>query len=1287
MHSCNIIGPRPILVALHAALAEKDKMKLSSLMVLCLLSTVLANFKEIIVVPSCDSEGSNDADIDGALRNMTSNEGTSGSTLVLLEGCHRIRSFMVIQGLSNVGIVGNGTNVTVTCELGMGLAFYNISNLTITGVEIVSCGLVGDKNLNTVLEIARKSLSIFYSPVSDSKVSLFVADVVNLYIANVSIADTQGIGMLAINIMGSSVWEEVLFINNCPAACITNNSAMLTESVGGGLFFMYTDYVDYRRVDTPSLVITNSQFEGNQVCASSTLISLLYLNQLNGRNFTFAGGAAAGIVMAATNFSVNVRIENTKISGNSAITGMGIQVAIFQGVQNSSLSIIDCTFINNSIITPSLQGTGALSVASNIPFLNGRDVFDEIMLSRIERNTIEVSDTIFAQNTGAVGTCIYFYSTYSPLTTFDNQDIFRVRNCTFNNNMATAYAPVMLAFDAKYSAYNFGTQLILDNVLIKNNTAQSQVEMIDSIITMVSINVTLTGSSMFTLNQGSSFLTLTSFINVEGNVTFKKNSASRGGALQLLSNSALIIKNNSNIKFIDNRATSYGGAIYADLANIVFGLQGVQEQDCFLYFLSPDILCTYAACIDPTILTFNIEFEGNRATLLGRTIYGSTLSSCSWYQYYKYIYEYPEYMTGLELLANLPDDYVTFSEPSLDETNVVNTILTSFDTHGNSLDHPIRASPGEMIKFNVTALDALNQSIPSGITSVARDLSSSTTPSNSIMPSLMLGLSGYWFLSGSASGDTVLAQVKGKVGTNISMTLASLISTVSANIYVELQDCGYGLVLIEDACQCIQTKLSTAAITCNQATSSITVREGYWIGQSPVGYYSTGECIFDYCTVGDVVIYENSIDSQCANNRAGVLCGGCRVNYSIVFGSSGCRLCDGSGGWITLLVIVFLLLGIVMIVFIALLDFTVTKGYLYGIIFYSNVLYVLLPAFTPYGNNNIFILIAWINFDTGISTCTYKGMDALAKTGLSLLFPFYLFLLMLIIIYLARRLKKLSKFSAAKTFATLLLLCYSSVSNTCFQLLGYTTVEGYQGDSYTGWIVDPNVKYGRGWHGVLVFVAVSLILVYILPFSVLLFIPPRLLYTTRLGHWISVKFKPISDAFWSPLKDKFTFWIGFRCVLRMIPLILSIATIYPINVFGVAAFLIVVFFIHILLKPFKKAAHNNLETFFMINLLLLMQSALYSIDLDQGTAQVSFGKAYIAVIITTTYMVFVAIIGIHFHLRFPKILPIIKRKVSSFTPMPLKRFQKKKIATLMKSVLKTLTLTKKQMTTLNLESL
>ena len=118
-------------------------------------------------------------------------------------------------------------------------------------------------------------------------------------------------------------------------------------------------------------------------------------------------------------------------------------------------------------------------------------------------------------------------------------------------------------------------------------------------------------------------------------------------------------------------------------------------------------------------------------------------------------------------------------------------------------------------------------------------------------------------------------------------------------------------------------------------------------------------------------------------------------------------------------------MGIVLVVVIAFLNFTVTEGYLNGVIFYSNILSFFMPNLAPFNGKAtiIFIFISWINFSPGVETCIYNGIDSLARTGLTFLFPLYLFFLMFVIVFLADVRKEFPR-QGSQLQELLLLFCY-----------------------------------------------------------------------------------------------------------------------------------------------------------------------------------------------------------------------------------------------------------------------
>ena len=133
-------------------------------------------------------------------------------------------------------------------------------------------------------------------------------------------------------------------------------------------------------------------------------------------------------------------------------------------------------------------------------------------------------------------------------------------------------------------------------------------------------------------------------------------------------------------------------------------------------------------------------------------------------------------------------------------------------------------------------------------------------------------------------------------------------------------------------------------------------------------------------------------DEQCNHHHSGILCGGCKPNFSAVFGSTQCKQCNNQYLWVILLISI---MGLAMVVLIFLLNCTVSAGTLNGLILYANIIKPGIIIFLhSHKSQNAFetflVFIAWLNLNLGIETCFYDGMDMYAKTWLELLFPLYI---------------------------------------------------------------------------------------------------------------------------------------------------------------------------------------------------------------------------------------------------------------------------------------------------------
>ena len=350
--------------------------------------------------------------------------------------------------------------------------------------------------------------------------------------------------------------------------------------------------------------------------------------------------------------------------------------------------------------------------------------------------------------------------------------------------------------------------------------------------------------------------------------------------------------------------------------------------------------------------------------------------------------------------------------------------------------------------------------------------------------------------------------------------------------YVNLLPCPVGFTLQDGICDCdfILTKI---IVSCNIEQSAIRRPANTWItahNQTENTKYLISDCPMDYCLPYSSYVNLLHPDLQCQFNRTGVLCSQCQQPLSMVFGSSRCMQCTNIHILITIIVIVA---GIVLVVLLYLLNLTVTKGTINGIILYANIISINDSSFLI--NNNAFkplqVFISFTNLDLGIETCFYHGMDSYAKMWLQLFFPFYLIVIASSIIIASRyssRILRLTFSRSLPVLATLFLLSYTGVLRTVSTVLfSYSTITHLpSGHNQMVWSIDASVAL-FGIKFTILFIACLVLFLLLIPFNIVL------LFTRYLSKFRMInRFKPLLDAFQGSYKDKYYYWVAVNIILR-----------------------------------------------------------------------------------------------------------------------------------------------------------
>ena len=424
-------------------------------------------------------------------------------------------------------------------------------------------------------------------------------------------------------------------------------------------------------------------------------------------------------------------------------------------------------------------------------------------------------------------------------------------------------------------------------------------------------------------------------------------------------------------------------------------------------------------------------------------------------------------------------------------------------------------------------------------------------------------------------------------------------------IIVHLMKCplGFPLSPTQGKCQCD----SHYDVECNINTKSFwrSANSRTWIGfidkssnaSSKPGIMYHPNCPIGYCSHRDVNITSNTSDNQCEPHHTGLLCGECEEGYSLTLGDGKCVQCSNTH---LLLLLPLALSGLFLVAILFALNLTVTEGSINGLIFYANVITmnraVLLSGETSY----LYIFLAWINLDIGISTCLFNGMDAYSEIWLQFVFPIYLWMIILVIIQFYRNFPSLANrlggVNSVKVLATLLLLSYTKLQRTVVTILSFTTLEYPDGTFRHVWLYDANVEFFKGKHLYLGIAGILVLVFLIVPYTLCLAFFQQLQACSghRLFLWVN-KLKPLFDSYAGPYKDKYRFWTGMLLVARTVLLILFTTNTEASIEFSSLIILVVSGFLLLANTngAYKKIACNFLESFFYLQLVVITGSLLY----------------------------------------------------------------------------------------------
>ena len=746
-------------------------------------------------------------------------------------------------------VIQCAANVNGAYDFDTGIAFLRVTNLVITNISIVGCGM---KHVSTNHIGAGKFITV--------RSALFIQNSTNVSLDNVTISESNGIGLLVYDTNGSISITKSLFINN------SLNSLEQSKSFtgGGGIYIEFTEC-------TPGIMPCNSSsnyfnkltnytidycvFEGN------TAVYLLNgsepIDLPRGVFITFSTGGGLSLWNYGDAQNNTFKVTETYFKFNRARYGGGLNVHSRQNTRHNSVEISWCHFLGNT----GEVGGGGLTLGYVILQTGGQSLY----------NTYIVTNCIFDHNQAltGVGGGIVSFGSWEPQTSQWTRPTnhFEVHNCSFIGNGAQ-YGSAIEVNKEFFASTTGGTifTLVLINCTFTDNNLNGNNSSSIGAVAMSGVNVEFRGTTVFSNNNSTALIVDGASVSFSNNsmTAFQDNSGLYSGAISLVSGAWISVHPNSKLIFLRNKAAKYGGAIYAELFT---PFDYLLSHICFVRY--------YLENIPPDKWKTNFTFINNTAEESNSAIFASTLRPCL-----------KVYTIGIELLYKDP-----FYHHSPTTNSVVSTLPATFKFL-NQERSMLSIVPGEIFDLPVQLIDELGQ-VVSSVTFIA---TCNGPPSPYVMPA-------YHFTNGSI-------QIAGRPGEICHLQVETDTDyQISATMQIVLLNCppGFAYTNRKEQCKCLVNHIhqNPAMGGCELTSFQAYFNQFYWIGYesddavdlliSPCPYRY---CYDDYISPDQLlprVANKTTLDKfVCGNrNRTGLLCGQCIEGYSVTMNSPAftCKRC------------------------------------------------------------------------------------------------------------------------------------------------------------------------------------------------------------------------------------------------------------------------------------------------------------------------------------------------------------------------------------------------------------
>ena len=1183
---------------------------------------------------------------------------TGDTTLLLLDTVYNINgngSLCTINTNYSLTIQGNQSMATIKCNSSIsdnttyptiGFAFTGSSNLTLQRVKFTGCG----GNLATLdkeqLENINSTSSLVYFTQYHAAVLVFI-EISHLVMRDVSISQYYGFAVVAINLPNGTLDSVNVNVSQGIINIERTEIYKIGYSVGCGVLLLYKNSSKTSSiVNQYKVLITSSSFTHNYeyiiyhkfTCVTNFYNSFKRKIQIN----PVVNAAGLTILFTQNDNIAQVNISKCTFKDNIGSIAGAMLVLHLNTTKHSQTVIYNETVFRSNANARKCHGSSILLIMyfNKCTSLNPNSSMYQLL--QVINVTFEssVKNIFFDKQQGAV---------YMSMINVKKLPILlKFSNVTFTKSTASTSGSCVLA--TSYPSTGNNIEILMESVkahnndLSQNNSGKcensgntfSQASLFQLLnINFTKINGSAESPSNFFYNFGTVIEASRSDITLEGHIVFHNNTGINGAAIMLIRDSVIYLTKGLQANFTNNKALSSGGAIYA-LGNIF-----------------SQTYCSFQVSYNHSFDNITMLLKGNKATITGNSIYTPNLYNCyigeEWVNNSKAIEIYNEiFPNGINEISTIP----------------VNLTICDLKNHTCKITHEVY--PGETFNISMAAVDAAGNHTYSIVTITA--VNNTGTRFTHIN----------WWLSEREKTQVIretdtCTLINVTIHTNDCSTLdkhdGALLFTVaelrdSTVLDIKLKSCPPGFQLDNKTGSCICSPILSPKLlgidgyTPNCSINTKTFNRPTttsWVGSvkhnktsvfklslyCPYGYCNSdlNLSVFYYRKDGTFEIMSKDFStnsSLCDNNREGILCSNCStvngIKYSVVFGSAECRHC--SNWWLWTLVF-YAVAGPLLIYVLYVLRLTLATGTINGIIFYAQVVSTgLLDILsnkdtqcswgTNFGMKVSLFFLSTLNVNLGFPLCFYNGMSELQKAGFSLLFPLYLLIIVVVLIFLSSfsiRISNRIAHSSVQVLVTVVHLSFTKLLLTIGDI--FTPVQLYSSTMKHDtkvWFNDGYVKYGKDQHLVLMIVTSVIVGIFIIPYMLIILTGRLLMKFNKIREYL----RPIYEAIHAPYKYNKQYWFAARQLLLIFVCILY-ARYRGNSFFLVFSILLPVYFVFVIaqayVRPFKSKILNILDLSVMTNFGILLCTNWYFLMRDYLCIIGVFSTIFVHVLMCTFSLV------------------------------------------------------------------